>query len=342
MVYVGIKKLAEIDAYEELQVDRDSGACTVTPKKLESYLPFSDPKELPRSSLWNEITMGPEERIGKVLLLRSRLTERFELPTTFRIEKYVQGVFAENLLELVELSPLTWIYLIPALSLANSIDLSHDVINANSPNAFESCGYFLKTPVAIWPSLFTVALSSVWGVFNCWKVTQIKYMILPRLASINNETVILPPPVDMDNLLERFDSSPPWIQPIEGLFAEPSKTRYERLFGRAGAAGPELYGNSIKLQSWLCLTHIVFFGSQIVPRDLDAILKGAKVGAPEYLTAELVVYGTFVMVSLLQLVLVSPRAFWNYCLVVSAEDGVSEELLETSIAETKSSPVVAQ
>lgn len=335
MVAVGIQKLGEIENIEELQVD-SSGACTVTPTKLADYLPIlSDPDALPTENLWKEIIMPTNERAGKTLLMRNRLMEQHDLPNTFRIEKYVQGVFAENLLEFVELSPLTWIYLIPALALANSVDLSHEVINASSPNAAESVGFFFSTPWAIWPSVFSVALSLVWGLWNCWKLTKIKYMLLPRLGTTpeTGATTILPPPVDIDHLRGIFVSSPAWVQPIEAIWAEPAKTNYEQLFGTAGAAGPELYRNSVQLQTWLCITQIVFFGTQIVPRDLSAILSGTtEVGDPSHLTAEAITYGSFVFLSLIQLVLVSPRSFWNLCLVSCVEDEVSEELLEKSVS----------
>uniref|UniRef100_A0A7S3PAG3 Uncharacterized protein n=1 Tax=Amphora coffeiformis TaxID=265554 RepID=A0A7S3PAG3_9STRA len=284
MVALGIQKLYEIETIEELQVDLTTGACTVTPETLARYLPYApqEQQERTQQNLWNEIAMSTEERV-----------------------------------ELVELSPLTWIYLIPVLALANSIDLSHDVINANSPNAFESSGFFFSTPWAILPSVFTVLSSSVWGIWNCWKMTEIKYMLLPRLGrtSSTGEVDVLAAPIDVKGLRENFNSSPSWVQPLEALWAKPAVTDYDRLFGMAGAAGLDLYRNSIKIQSWLCITNIVFFGTQIVPRDLGAILSGAQVGAPEYLTIELLTYGSFVVLSLLQLLFVSPRAFWNYCLV---------------------------
>ena len=305
----------------------------MTPEKLEPYLQLVvDNKERPQQTLWNEIVMSTQERTGKVLLMREvDWCNSTICQVRFALKSNVQGAFAENLRELVELKPCTWIYLIPALALANSIDLSHEVVNANSINAFESSGFFVSTPWAILPSVFTAVLSTVWGVWNCWKLTQIKYMLLPRLGKESDKTTILAPPIDVEHLRQRVDSSPAWVRPIERLWAKPATTPYQELFGAAGAAGPELYRNSIKFQSWLCITHIVFFGTQIIPRDIDAIRMGAEVGAPEYLNLELLVYGSFVALSILQLVLVSPRAFWNYCLVACSEDGVSEEMLEKSV-----------
>ena len=372
MVYVGIQKLQEIETVENLQRDITTGTCSVTPEKLTQYLPVmnitttttitssaNDDNSQTTSTatltgasdettttidLFSEIFMSKEERAGKTLLLRNRLLEQH--PTilsadTFSIEKYIETAFATNLLELVELSPLTWIYLIPALALANSVDLSHEVVNSSSPNALESVGYFFSTPWVLYPSIFTVVLSIVWGIWNCWKVTQIKYMLLPRLGRQQQDTdtgeviVILPPPIDNDHERERFvtTSTPFWVQALESIWSKPATTSYEQLFGTAGAAGPELYRSSIQYQTWLCITNIVFFGSQIVPRDIEAILTGAPVGDPTNLIPEFVTYGSFVLLSLIQLIFFSPRAFWNLCLIDCAEDGASEEVLKRAVFE---------
>lgn len=157
MVAAGISKLDEMGTIESLQMNAE-GACTATPATIAKYLPaknivmiddddtdtitIDQPTTRPSGDgFLDEIFMGKEERAAKVLLWRHRFLERFDLPETFRVETYVQGAFAENLLEMVELSPLTWIYLIPALALANSIDLSHGVVNAASPNAADSVGF---------------------------------------------------------------------------------------------------------------------------------------------------------------------------------------------------------
>jgi hypothetical protein len=203
MVVVGLSKLKEIETIEELKPD-EHGACTVRPEKLAAYLPVMDPLDDvkpptmadPLTLLWKEICMSTEERAGKVLLMRADMMQRFNLPSTFKIERYVEGAFSTNLLKTVELSPLTWLYLIPVLALANSVDLSHEVVNAASPNAAESAGFFFSTPRVIGPSVFTVVLSIVWGYWNCLKMTQIKYMLLSRLGkdTATGEIVVLPAP----------------------------------------------------------------------------------------------------------------------------------------------------
>lgn len=337
MVAVGLRKLAEIETIQELRPDA-MGACTVSADKLAAYLPVVDDNELlylqtkanPIPLLWSEIMMPTEERAGKVLLMRDDLMRRFNLPNTFRIETFVECAFAKNLLETVELSPLTWVYLIPALALANSVDLSHEVVNAASPNAAESAGYFFSTPWAIGPSVFTVLLSLIWGYWNCYKTTYIKYMLMPRLGRDEGTGAakVFPPPVEFEHCRQNFNSSPPWVQPIEKVWAKPARNDYDSLFGTAGAAGPALYRNSIKFHTWLCITNVVFFGSQIVSRDVDAVLTGTVVGDPSHLIPELVAYGSFVLLTLVQLIFVAPRAFWNFCIVSSVEERESAELLE--------------
>lgn len=123
---------------------------------------------------------------------------------------------------------------------------------------------------------------------------------------------------------------------IEFIWAKPANSPYEELFGAADAVGPSLYRNSIKFNGFLSITNIVFFGSQVVSRDVDALLNGLVVGDPSHLTAELLTYASFVLVSLAQLVLVAPRAFWNFCLVNAVQESTAIKLLqEQSIVVTK-------
>jgi hypothetical protein len=333
----GIRKLNEIKTLEGLELDQETGACTATAAKLSQYIPMKEMGEplaiSGGNSLWDEIFMGKEERAARSLLLRNQIMKCFpSLPETFRVESLIQASFAQKLYKLVKVSPLTWIYIIPALALANGIDLSHEVINSASPNAAESVGFFFSAPSAVVPASISVAVSLVWGIWNCWKVTQIKYMLWPRfeMDPVTGETEIVPPLVEFEANRKSFDSSPAWVQPIEGIWGKPATNPLEELFGTAGSSGMKLYQNSIKYQTWLTLTHIVFFGTQIVPRDINAILTGATVGDPSHLTAELVTYGGFVFVGLLQLAFIAPRAFWNYCLIAPAEGRTAEKLLVLS------------
>ncbi|KAG7344177.1 hypothetical protein IV203_022185 [Nitzschia inconspicua] len=336
MTVEGIKKLNEIKTVEGLEVDAATGACLVTPTVLCKYIPVKETNQnaIPGGNiLWDELFMKKEERAGRVLLIRIQLMKLFpHLQETFRVETVVQASFAQNLYKVVELSPLTWIYLIPALSLANALDLSHDVINSASPNAADSVGYFFSTRSVFGPSLLSVTLSVVWGVWNCWKLTKIKYMIMPRLGknAISGETEVLPPLMDSKSSRQAFHSSPAWVRPIERIWSKPAITPLDELFGEAGRSGMKMYQTSIKYQTWLCLTHIVFFGTQIIPRDIVAIWTGATVGDPDHLIPELVAYSIFVLASLFQLSVVSPRAFWNFCLIQSLEEESSKKLLVLS------------
>jgi hypothetical protein len=340
MTAAGIRKLNEIKTVEGLQMDLETGACTATAEKLAQYIPMEKIVENSRplaisgaNSVWEDIVMGKEERAARSLLLRNQIMKLYPyLPDTFRVESLIQASFAQNLYKLVKVSPLTWIYIIPALALANGLDLSHEVVNSASPNAADSVGFFFSEPSAIVPASVSVALSLVWGIWNCWKVTQIKYMLLPRLEMdpVTGQAEIVPPLVESEAKRKSFNSSPAWVQPIESIWGKPATNPLEELFGTAGRAGMKLYQNSIKYQTWLTLTHIVFFGTQIVPRDIDAFLTGATVGDPNHLTAELVTYGGFVFVSLLQLLFIAPRAFWNYCLIAPAEERTTEKLLGLS------------
>ena len=156
-------------------------------------------------------------------------------------------------------------------------------------------------------------------------------MVLPRLQPdpADGRPLILPPPMYDEFMRSRFLSSPPTLQRVEKIWGQPPETLLDELFGQAGAAGLELYLNSIKLQVWLLLTQVVFFGSQIFIRDLDVFVNNIKaVGDPRFSVVELYAYGSFVVFAFFQLFFVAPNAFWNYCLISCLDEDNLQELLE--------------
>lgn len=218
----------------------------------------------------DELSMDAGKRGAQFLLLREQMLRSNMVGEDFVVNDFLEQVFAKTLYEMVELSPLTWLPLIPAIALANSVDLSHDVVNAASPNAAESAGFFFSTPLAIIPNTGLVALSVVWGIWNYWKMTKVKNMLVPTLVrdgADGDRVRILPPRYTCKEEMQAFSSTPAWMSPIEKFFGgEPAENTKESLFGAAGSAGIELYLLSIKYHSFLCITSIVFFGSQILPR----------------------------------------------------------------------------
>ncbi|KAL3908057.1 MAG: hypothetical protein SGILL_008628, partial [Bacillariaceae sp.] len=151
MTAVGLRKLKEIDSVEGLETDPETGACGVTPEMLYKYVPAGKTDQYIATektvsggnTLLDEIFMEKEERAGRVLLMRTLFPD---MPNTFRVESLIQSSFAHNLRKIVKVSPVTWIYLIPALCLANAVDLSHEVVNSASPKAAEASGFFFSTP----------------------------------------------------------------------------------------------------------------------------------------------------------------------------------------------------
>lgn len=117
-----------------------------------------------------------------------------KLPSNALIEPLIANEFGKNLLEFVELTPLTWIPLMPALALENSVDLSHDVVNAVSANAADSSGYFYGTQGAFYPSAAIVGISIAWGLWNYWHSAIAKTDRIPfLLRSSSGDLGILPP-----------------------------------------------------------------------------------------------------------------------------------------------------
>ena len=336
MVLVGLKRLDDIDDIQELQMDRASGVVDVTAERLAASIPgkeFNKPLEQPGFvNIWRDVFMTDSERAARTLLMRNLVVEKYPyLPDTFRIEPIIEESFALNMYKIVQLSFIAWIFIIPALAYSNAIDIAHGVVNASSKNTADSVGYFFSTFNSIGSAWSISCCCGIWGYWNCWKMTQIKFMVLPRLQPdpADGRPLILPPPMYDEFMRSRFLSSPPTVQRVEKIWGQPPETLLDELFGQAGAAGLDFYLQSIKLQVWLLLTQLVFFGSQIFIRDLDVFVNNVKaVGDPRFSVVELYAYGSFVVFAFFQLICVAPQAFWNYCLISCFDDENLEELLE--------------
>jgi hypothetical protein len=246
-------------------------------------------------------------------------------------------------MEIVDLSPLSWLPIIPAIALSNALDLTHGVINAESPNAAETSGYFFSTTWVLLPTVGLQLFCLGWGILNFWKMAEIKSMLMPTLvrdAGLDGQVRLLPPAVENYSLRKEFDSTPAFLRPFERLFGKPPENINSELFGEAGGNGPELYLTSIKFHTWLCVASIFFSASQILPRDLYAAfhLDTIVVGDPEHLIPEMLTYGSLIALNALQLY-IAPTTFLNYCLVTSVEDLKMEWAIAQSIEDWDGAPI---
>ena len=208
-----------------------------------------------------EVSLTVEERASEILLVRQQFLSQHNLKDSFLIEKYFEEIFAHNLEEMVELSPLTWLPLIPLISLLDSIDLSRDIVNASSANAALSSGCFITSPWFAIPSVLSQLFGIVWCIINYWKMKKIKNMLIPTLVrdGQGGAATLLPPRYKDDDLRLTLNTSPGPIAFIEQLSGGKSPTnKHEYLFGVSGKEGPEVYRNSIKFRTWLCVAQIVF------------------------------------------------------------------------------------
>jgi hypothetical protein len=290
-----------------------------------------------------ELTMTMEERGAECLTIRERLIRELNLPRTFRIDRYLEGIFAANKMEVVDLSPLSWLPLIPLLSLTNALDLMHDVINSESPNATETSGYFFSTLWVLLPSLGVQLLCLAWGMLNFWKMAEIKSMLMPTLvrdAGNDCEVRLLPPAVENPRLRDEFDSTPDFLKPLERLVRKEPTNINAQLFGEVGGNGPEVYLASIKQHTWLCVTSLFFISSQILERDIYAIWHRdtVPVGDPEHLIPELLIYGAMIALNAWQLY-IAPTTFLNYCLVTSVEELKMESAIANAIEGWDGTPI---
>jgi hypothetical protein len=323
---VSLDALADALQVPTMEVDLD---CDGDLTKEELSQALIENAKLLKTNYWDEATMNACDVRAEALVLRAQFITKLKLPQTFSMDKYYETVLGSNLKEMVELSPLTWLPLVPPISIARSVDMSRDIVSAASPNAALSCGYFIGTSGSLISHSAGAIIGLSWGLWNFWKMTSIKDMLLPTLVRDSkggDEAILLPPRYEVDELFQKFNSSPGIFGKIESFFGKPARNRHEELFGAAGAAGPELYRNSIKFQMWLAVSQVLLWGGQIVFRDMAAIVRGSEVGNPDLLYPELALFGLYVALAAAQLWLV-PQTFLNYCLATSIESLTDKDIV---------------
>lgn len=334
---VSLGELADALKVEAVVVDAD-GDGVLTEEECTNAL-----RNTKVPSVWGQFQLftSRNEVGAQALVIREQMIRKFNLPPSFQIERYAGQTFGEDLDEIVELSPVTWLPLIPLFAIANSIDLSHDVVSAASHNGLITAGEFITSPWVLGTRIVTQGITITWSLFNYWKMASIRNMLVATLVrdGAGGEAVLLKPRYEDDVLRASFSSSPSWVRPVEKFFTNPNtrkpRNAHEELFGTAGADGPELYRNSIKYQSWLCVAQIVFMGNEIVGRDLNALLQHSTVMAhPDAVLPEALLYGFFVVLSFAQLAL-APQTFLCYSQATSLELMTRESALKKAFRESK-------
>ncbi|KAL3800399.1 hypothetical protein ACHAWO_000990 [Cyclotella atomus] len=334
---VTLEELAEALDVESMVVDED-GDGEITEQEMIDALRKRSGDEKSFSNLLAEYSLGDTERAGECLLIRERMMKKLDLPPTFAVEYYFAEIFGENLEEIVELSPLTWLPLIPLIALDNSVDLSRDIVSASSANAFESCGNFFSSPWVLYSTIFLQGFSLMWALFNAWKMTSIKKMLLPTLVTDKQNGVasLLPPRYLDPVLMSQFNSSPSIFEWGEKFFTgggsvtAPPRNTHEELFGASGAKFPSVYRDSIRFHTWLNVAQITYSTTQIVFRDAAALYLGENVGNPDGTLPEMILWSIFVASAVFQLSL-APTTFLNYCFVTSVEEYVNMKMVKGAI-----------
>jgi len=294
-----------------------------------------------------ELGLTREERGAEILVIRERLKREGLVAneSSFTIRSYLEDLFSSDKFEFVELSPLSWVPLIPGLALLSSVDLAHDVL-PNSQNSYESCGYFVSTPWVILPIAASQILCLVWSVYNFNNMASIKTMLVPRVFRKEHNNggddcgfEIVRPDVAVPELRRAFRQSmasntPVVFRPIESFYGSRPTNRIQVLFGTVGGNGKGYFLDSIKFQLWLTVSSIVCLGSEILTRDVLALVASSNniapgaassvAGNPDSLVAETLVFGLFLVFNVLELLIV-PTTFLNYCLIDTVETFVDQQ-----------------
>ena len=329
---VSLEELADALNVESLVVDAD-GDGTITAEEVTDAL-----RHARDIGILSELKMTPSDIAAESLVIRERLILTKGLPDCFLVEKYFEQIFAKHMSEIVELNPKTWLWLLPLVALLQAADLQHEVISASSANAFNTCGEFISTPSFFISTLTFQIVGVVWSLYNFWKMTMVKGMLMPTLVrdgAADGEAVLLPPRVEDVQLRSEFHSTPIFFEPIEKIWGKPPTNDHEGLFGTLGANGKSFFLNSIKLNIWLTVAQVVFYGTDIFARDIAALIQGdmSLVGNPDMLLPEVTVYGLFILLGMGQLYL-APRTFLNYSFATAVESMIDTKRLNKAIRDS--------
>ena len=297
----------------------------------------------PVRTIWEDIMMNKQEFTNEMLLIGRRFeatadeTRRKPLPNDFSVGRYFEQIFASNLEQLVELTPIIWGPLIPLIALGAEINFSRGFISAQSSEHALAAGVFVSTWWFIIPNFLTQFTCVCWGVFNTWKMKKIKDMVVPILAENagpNGESVILPPRYRVQSSNEFVNTSPGFTSSLERFIAgflkgsdTTTMNKQEKLFGAAGSAGKDMYLNSIKLNSWINTALFVFSVGEILRNDVKTLIEYSQgsipledIGNLAAVLPELVVHAAFAVGQLITIIFLAPNAFYNYCAATSVEE----------------------
>jgi hypothetical protein len=250
-------------------------------------LSLSDMYNRLKQKTWiDEALISTDRRAAELMVANAYLVSEGKMEATGSIKSYLDQSFAQTLSSFVNLSPWAYFVLVPALLLANSIDLMTNAISPLSINAAASAGYYVSEWYALFPSLAVTGLSVYWGFVNFWKMSVIKSMILPTVVydpSIGSAR-ILSPRIDSQEQRAEFDSSPPDIAGWETAIREKinptgasDESILSSLYGKAGSDGSQMYLDSIRYHTWLVIASIVFYGTSIISRDWSVLSSGGGI-----------------------------------------------------------------
>jgi len=268
-----------------------------------------------------------------------RLIDSNGLPKSFKPPAFIAHRAAEVLAELVELTPLAWLFMLPPLAYMEYVKIAHGVPMDDDHGT--AAGAFLSTPVMLFFLAVFEAMGLLWAYYNYTLVTGIFMLCRPQVAKVDGMVVITEPPLAQPGAVDAHLRSHPKLMKATDLLAKlsgfegPSENEHHRLFGAAGEKGPEMLQLSIKLQAWLLVASFVFCGASILAPDLTSIL---RVGPTPLAVGELVVFGQFWIVYTSLLLLVAPAIFFMFTVVSSIEGFQSEAAIKAALSAELTEP----
>jgi len=247
---------------------------------------------------------------------------------------YAEAAAAETLDELVELSPTTWLFILPLLAVSQYVKIKRGAVGADTEGL--AAGAYFSDPIVLYGCIIALSIGLGWGVYNFAKLVAIKKIIRPvvrPMADNPNLLEVAEPLLYQREAMENWMKTNRELLYITDLLSHSTGYKggthhdHHRLFGAAGHHGPHLFLQSIKLHTWLLVLACIYSIEWVVG-DIAHLTKFGYADATPGVVPELIFFSVASIVSIAMLHSLTPATFTIYNLVTVVEGCTQKDVVE--------------
>jgi len=306
---------------------------------IEEFEAAFGPSSLDERSLMQMMRTGNlGMSLGDVYLFSRRFIESNGLyDKPFQPVVYLESIAAANLEMMVELSPYTWLMMLPALAIFEAIKIMAEVPGDDTRGRI--AGTFFAQTEMVCATVFVEVVGVGWTLYNYAKVLALKRMMRPKAATNRSGTLeFASPKIYEDGAIDQYVADNTGLMTITHAMTHATGSHsnaeheHHRLFGLAGSNGAPLLLRSIKLNAWFMVAGCTFCITTILVPDLTALWHGQQGAAEAFVLGELLLYGMMGLSFALMLLFVTPATFTTFNVVTSVEGFTQDWAIQKGLA----------